>query len=115
MPKHAAVKPAVPVEHKVIQPAAASAALGVVIAILNALSGGDVLDSLGVPAQFQPIILVVIPPLVTLLTGYLAPHTQRPDLEQPPGEAKAVTVTAHGVTLADTRTPAEPEPPACGH
>lgn len=99
MAKHAAVKAPVPVEHKVIQPTAWSGLLGIVLGILNGLSAGPgVLDALGIPKAYQGLILAVIPPLVVLISGYVAPHSPRADVEEPAALAAS-----------------EPTVPDCGH
>lgn len=111
MAKHAAVKPAVPVEHKVIQPTAVSAVLGVVLAALNGLAAGPgVLDALAVPKVYQGLILAVIPPLVVLISGYVAPHSPRPDVE-----AGAEDVSLGAISLASMASRTEPDAPTCGH
>lgn len=66
-------------ELKVIAATAASAAVGVGIAVLNAVSDNPGL--LGeTPAVVEFAILALVPPLVTFLSGYAAPHSERPDL-----------------------------------
>ena len=73
-------KPPVPVEHKVVWSTLASAGISVAFAVLNALSDNSgALDSLGIPKQYQALILAVVPPLLVLLGGYKAAHTTRPD------------------------------------
>ena len=110
MAKHAAVKAPVPVEHKVIQPTAWSGVLGIVLGILNGLSAGPgVLDALAIPKAYQGLILAVIPPLVVLISGYIAPHSPRPDVEQP----KPLDVEQPRGEMG--RFVAEPTVPDCGH
>lgn len=115
MPKHAAVKPAVPVEHKVTATTGIAAALGIVIAVLNGLSDGSVLSALHVPEVYQGIILAVIPPLVVALAGYAAPHTTRTDVETPAVAAGSAPEPEQPRDPETGQFVAEPEPPVCGH
>ena len=113
MPKHAAVKPAVPVEHKVIQPTAVSAVLGVILAALNGLAAGPgVLDALAVPKVYQGLILAIIPPLVVLISGYAAPHSPRPDVEPVKSELTADKPSPLATAASANDAPAVD---ACGH
>jgi hypothetical protein len=113
MAKHAAVKAPAPIEHKVIQPTAWSGLLGIVIAVLNGLAAGPgVLDSLSVPKVYQGLILAVIPPLVVLISGYVAPHSPRVDLEEPkPTDADWAAAAAYFKDDAATGA----DEMGCGH
>lgn len=71
------------IERKVASTTAWSGVVGVVIAVLNALSGSHVLDSLHVSSQLQGVILALIPMIVTALSGYITSHTDRPDVQAP--------------------------------
>lgn len=98
MAKHAATKAPVPVEHKTIWATLASAGVSIVLAVLNDLSTGPgALDSIGVPKEYQALILGLVPPLLVLLGAYKAKHTLRPDIET----AQAVALSPDTVAGAD--------------
>lgn len=65
-----------PVESKVKWASAAAFAAGAGVAVLNAVQDSPgVLEPL--PKWAQALILALAPTLVTFLSGYSAPHTQR--------------------------------------
>jgi len=65
------------IEAKVIASTAASAAVGIILAVLNDVQAHhDLLGS--TPAWLQALILIVAPPLAAGLAGYQARHTPRP-------------------------------------
>lgn len=66
-------------ELKVIAATAASAAVGVVIALLDVIVADPGLLGPVHPA-LEFVIVAAVPPLVTFLSGYAAPHTHRTDL-----------------------------------
>ncbi|GHH72294.1 hypothetical protein GCM10018793_09060 [Streptomyces sulfonofaciens] len=67
---------AAPVERKVTAATAASSAVGVVIAVLNAgVADAHLLGSL--PEWLQSVILAAAPPVLTFLSGWQAKHTPR--------------------------------------
>jgi hypothetical protein len=81
MAKHSVAKAPVPVEHKVVWSTLASAAVSIVLAVLNGLSTNPgALESTGLPKEYQTLVLGLIPPLVVFLCGYKAQHTTRPDV-----------------------------------
>jgi hypothetical protein len=64
------------VETKVKASSLASAAVGVVVALLNDVENDHAL--LGpVPAPLQVLILIFLPPLVSFLAGWSAKHSPR--------------------------------------
>lgn len=63
-------------ELKVIAATAASAAVGVVVAVLNAVGADPGLLG-GIPAVAEFVIVALVPPVVAFLGGYAAPHTDR--------------------------------------
>lgn len=68
-----------PVETKVKAATGAAVAVGLTVALLNWIQGDSQL--LGpLPAWAQAIVAVVLPPVVTFLSGWQASHTPRPDL-----------------------------------
>lgn len=68
------------IETKVIVATATSAVVGVVVALLNTLSA-DPSTLLGLtPNWLEFVIVAAVPPAATYLAGYLAPHTERPDI-----------------------------------
>ena len=117
MAKHAAPKPATPLEHKVTATTGAAAAIGIAVAVLNGLADTSVLDALHVPPVYQGIILAVIPPLLVLLAGFKAPHTERPDLDA--GAAEPMTLAPPTVPADNTVSPQfklpDPGTDPCGH
>lgn len=65
------------IELKVIAASAATFAVSVIVAVLNAVQAHH--ELLGpTPGTLQFVILAVIPTAVTFLGGYLAKHTPRP-------------------------------------
>jgi hypothetical protein len=67
------------VELKVITSTFASLAVGIGLAILNAVQADhSMMGSLG--PTYQAIILAIVPALITGLVGYQTRHTARPDL-----------------------------------
>lgn len=64
------------IEAKVIASTAASAGVGIVLAVLNDVQGDHELLG-GTPAWLQTLILIVAPPLAAGLAGYQARHTPR--------------------------------------
>jgi hypothetical protein len=68
-----------PVETKVRVSTTASTVLGLVLAVMTWVQ--DSPDALGnLPKWLQGALLLVVPPLVTFVSGYLAAHTARTDL-----------------------------------
>ncbi|WP_255951537.1 holin [Streptomyces odontomachi] len=64
------------IETKVKAATAASAAVGVVVAVLNAVTAdGSLLGPL--PTWLQSVILAVAPAVLTFLSGWQAKHTVR--------------------------------------
>lgn len=69
------------VEAKVIASTFASAAIGTTIAVLNDVETHN--DMLGdLPAPVQAIVLIVIPTVITFMTGWTAKHTSRSDFRE---------------------------------
>lgn len=64
------------IEAKVIASTAASGAAGIGVAVLNDVEADHSLLG-GTPAWLQALILVVVPPVVTFISGYRAKHTPR--------------------------------------
>lgn len=64
-----------PVERKVTASTLVAFLASIGIAVLNSLSGSDLLGAL--PPVAQALILAVVPTLVVFLGGYAAPHTPR--------------------------------------
>ena len=65
-----------PVEKKVTAATAAAFAVGICVAVLNAVVGdSELLGSL--PPAWQSIAVVVVPPVVTFLAAWQARHTPR--------------------------------------
>jgi hypothetical protein len=74
--KHAVASAAV--ETKVKAATSAAAAVGVAIALLNGTVGNSQLLGM-LPAWAQVVVVVVVPPVVTFLSGWQARHTPRSD------------------------------------
>jgi hypothetical protein len=72
-----------PIEAKVSAAAAGSLLAAAAVAVLNAVQDNGRLLG-GLPTWVQTALLVLVPPLLTWLAGYQAPHTARPDLLPPP-------------------------------
>lgn len=67
-----------PVETKVQAATGAAVFVGIGIALLNwAVGDSQLMGSL--PSWAQALVTVVVPPLITFLSGWKAPHTPRPD------------------------------------
>jgi hypothetical protein len=64
------------IEAKVVASTAASAAAGIVLAVLNDVQADHSLLG-STPAWAQALILVAVPPLAAFLAGYQARHTPR--------------------------------------
>lgn len=64
------------IEAKVAAATAASAAVGIVGAVLNDVENDHALLG-GLPLWLQTIILVAVPPLASFAAGYQAKHTSR--------------------------------------
>ena len=65
-----------PVEKKVTAATLAATAVGVAVAVLNAVVGdSDLLGSL--PPAWQSVAVVLVPPLVTFAAAWQARHTPR--------------------------------------
>lgn len=70
---------AAPVETKVKAATGAALAVGVVVAFLNwTEANSQLLGSL--PSWLQAAVTMVVPPLLTFLSGWQAAHTPRPDM-----------------------------------
>lgn len=68
--------PKAPVEKKVTSATLAAVAVGIAVTVLNELPGNAQL--LGpLPAWLQGVLTIVVPPLVTFLSGWAARHTPR--------------------------------------
>lgn len=67
-----------PVETKVKAATSAAFVVGLVVALLNWAVGDSSLMG-SVPAWAQTLITLVVPPLVTFLSGWQAQHTPRPN------------------------------------
>ena len=68
---------AAPVETKVQAATVAAVVVGVVVAVLNATAANS--ELLGnLPPWLQAAVTIVVPPLVTFLSGWQARHTARP-------------------------------------
>jgi hypothetical protein len=69
---------AAPVETKVKAATSAAFLVGLAVALLNwAVGDSSLMGSL--PAWAQALVTLVVPPLVTFLSGWQAQHTPRPD------------------------------------
>lgn len=67
-----------PVENKVKAATGAAFLVGLVVAVLNYVVGdSNLMGSL--PAWLQSLAALVVPPLVTFLSGWKAAHSPRPD------------------------------------
>ncbi len=55
----------------------------VLLSVMQAV-GADPLLVTPLPDWLEPIVLAIAPAVVAFLGGYSAPHTQRPDLGDPP-------------------------------
>lgn len=64
------------IEAKVVASTAASAAAGIGVAVLNDVEADHSLLG-STPAWMQALILVVVPPVATFISGYQAKHTAR--------------------------------------
>lgn len=71
-------------ELKVLLATAASAAAGVAVAVLNVVAADPTTLLGATPDWLEFVLLAVVPPLATYVAGYLAPHTERPDLHPVP-------------------------------
>ncbi|MFC0601434.1 hypothetical protein [Streptomyces palmae] len=70
------------VEHKVSWATLGSLAAAGAVTVLNATVGdAELMGSL--PAAAQYVITLVVPPLITFLGGYAAPHTPRNGIRLP--------------------------------
>uniref|UniRef100_UPI003F493E94 hypothetical protein n=1 Tax=Pseudonocardia sp. CA-138482 TaxID=3240023 RepID=UPI003F493E94 len=68
-----------PIENKVQASSLWALGASVGVAVLNAVATrSELLGNLPPPVQF--VILAAIPPAVTFLAGYVAPHTPRPEI-----------------------------------
>jgi hypothetical protein len=67
-----------PVELKVKAATGAAFFVGALVAFLNWAVGDSQLMS-AMPAWSQVVVMLVVPPLVTFLSGWQAQHTPRPD------------------------------------
>lgn len=67
------------IESKVTVASLASLAAGVALAVLTAVQSDPTVIS-GLPDVAQFVIIAALPPVLTFLGGYAAPHTSRPDL-----------------------------------
>ncbi len=66
-----------PVEKKVKAATSAATLVGLVIAVLNwAVGDSSLLGSF--PSWAQALVVLIVPPLITFLSGYQAAHTPRP-------------------------------------
>jgi hypothetical protein len=89
-------KPAPQLEHKTIWTTVIATLVGIAVAALNGLQAhSDLLGAL--PATYQTLILALVPPLVTLLAGYSAPHTERTDIAAGDFDAEAAAYHAGDV------------------
>lgn len=87
--------------------------LGVTIWHAPAAAGSADAATAAVPAPVAGLLLTVLPAVLALIGGWLAPHTHRPDLETPvpelaPPAAPAAVTTAHdliGYPAAAADTP----------
>ena len=64
------------IEAKVVAGTAASATAGIGVAVLNDVEADHALLG-GTPSWLQALILVVVPPVATFISGYQAKHTAR--------------------------------------
>jgi hypothetical protein len=64
------------IEAKVIAATATTAAAGIGVAVLNDVENDHALLG-STPAWLQALILVVVPPVATFISGYQAKHTAR--------------------------------------
>jgi hypothetical protein len=64
------------IEAKVAASTAASAAAGIGVAVLNDVEADHSLLG-STPAWLQALIIIVVPPVATFLSGYQAKHTPR--------------------------------------
>ncbi len=71
------------IEAKVKASTAATFGASVAIAALNQTAGDDALMG-SLPPWAQTLVLLVVPSLVTFLSGWKARHTPRPDLSDTP-------------------------------
>jgi hypothetical protein len=67
------------IETKVTWSTIATLAASIAVVLLNAYAADSSLIP-GVPAWLQGVLILIVPTLVTFLSGYTAPHTARPDL-----------------------------------
>jgi hypothetical protein len=64
------------IELKVIASTAATFAVSIVLAVLNAVENNhDLLGS--TPSVLQTILIIIVPTIATFLSGYMARHTSR--------------------------------------
>ncbi len=75
------------IETKVAHSTAASAVVGVAVAVLNDVEANHALLG-SIPAPAQTVILAAVPPLATFLAGWLARHTPRTPSVGAPGTTK---------------------------
>lgn len=66
------------IEQKVKVSTAATFGVSAAIAVLNQTAGDDALMG-SLPPWSQTLVLLVVPPAVTFLSGWKARHTPRPD------------------------------------
>jgi hypothetical protein len=65
-----------PIETKVTAATALALLASIIVAILNAVVADNSLLG-GMPPVLQALLLAAVPPLITFLGGYAAPHTPR--------------------------------------
>lgn len=70
------------IESKVTVASLASLAAGVALAVLTAVQSDPAVIS-GLPESVQFVLIAALPPILTFLGGYAAPHTPRPEVEGP--------------------------------
>jgi hypothetical protein len=75
-PKHGATATAWAIEAKVWASTAATFAVSLVLAVLNAVQDDHALLG-STPAALQAVIIAVLPTAITFLGGYYAKHTPR--------------------------------------
>lgn len=74
-----------PIETKVVAGTVASFAAAIAAAVLNAAVGDSALLG-ALPAWLQFLVVTAVPPLLTVIASYEAPHTPRPVVTPgPPG------------------------------
>lgn len=70
------------IESKVTVATIASLLAGVALAVLTAVQSDPTVIS-GLPDGVQFVLIAALPPVLTFLGGYAAPHTHRPEVGQP--------------------------------